>query len=67
MDNGIVVYRSRREQLADQFWMSDDGQDALMVILLFMVGAGLTLFLTEKAKERRRRQQRPWPFSQRTF
>jgi hypothetical protein len=61
MDNGIVVYRSRREQLADQFWMSDDGQDALMVILLIMVTFGLAIVIGEQVKRRRIRQGTRWP------
>lgn len=39
MGNSVLVYRSQREQMMDEFWMSEDGMNTMFVMVLFFVGA----------------------------
>ena len=54
MQNSVVVYRSRREQVMDEFWMSEDGQDIIAVTLGFLIGCLLTVWGRNIYKDRRR-------------
>ncbi len=58
MDNSVIVYRSKREQVMDEFWMSEDGQDIIAVTLGFLIGCLLTVWLVNTVKEHRRNKQR---------
>ena len=52
MQNSVVVYRSRREQVMDEFWMSEDGQDIIAVTLVFLIGCLLTVWIRNIYKDR---------------
>jgi len=39
MGNSVIVYRSQREKMMDEFWMSEDGSTVGMILVLFFVGA----------------------------
>lgn len=54
MGNSVVVYRSQREKMMDEFWMSEDGSAVIMILLLFFVAALGTAWLYETVKWRRR-------------
>ena len=54
MQNSVVVYRSRREQVMDEFWMSEDGQDIIAVTLGFLIGCLLTVWIRNIYKDRTR-------------
>ena len=54
MQNSVVVYRSRREQVMDEFWMSEDGQDIIAVTLGFFIGCLLTVWIRNIYKDRTR-------------
>lgn len=54
MQNSVVVYRSRREQVMDEFWMSEDGQDIIAVTLGFLIGCLLTVWIRNIYKDRAR-------------
>ena len=62
MQNNIVVYRSRREQMMDEFWMSEDGCTIGMILVLFLIAALGTAWLYETVKWGRLReaQARRW-------
>lgn len=53
MGNSVVVYRSKREQMMDEFWMSEDGMNAMFVLTLFFVAALGAAKLYEKSRSRR--------------
>lgn len=53
MGNSVVVYRSKREQMMDEFWMSEDGANAMFVMVLFFIAALAAARLYEKSRSRR--------------
>ena len=62
MENSVVVYRSRREQMMDEFWMSEDGMNAMFVLVLFLIAAlgAAWLYETVKWSRLREAQSRRW-------
>lgn len=54
MGNSVVVYRSQREKMMDEFWMSEDGLNAMFILLLFFAAALGTAWLYEMIRGRRR-------------
>lgn len=48
MENSVVVYHSRREQMMDEFWMSEEGSQTAIVILAFLVGSLLFVIREKK-------------------
>lgn len=54
MENSVVVYRSRREKMMDEFWMSEYGMNTMFILLLFFVAALGTAKLYEMIRVRRR-------------
>jgi len=53
MGNSVVVYRSKREQMMDEFWMSEDGANAMFIMVLFFIAALGAARLYEKSRGRR--------------
>lgn len=54
MENSVIVYRSRREQMMDEFWMSEDGCTVGMILFLFLLAALGAAWLYENLRARRR-------------
>ena len=54
MENSVIVYRSRREQMMDEFWMSEDGCTVGMILFLFLLAALGAALLSENLRARRR-------------
>ena len=53
MGNSVVVYRSKREQMMDEFWMSEDGMNAMFIMVLFFIAAIGAARLYEKSQRRK--------------
>jgi hypothetical protein len=54
MENSVIVYRSRREQMMDEFWMSEDGCTVGMILFLFLLAALGAAWLHKNLRARRR-------------
>ena len=54
MENSVIVYRSRREQMMDEFWMSEEGYTVDMILFLFLLAALGAAWLYENLRARRR-------------
>jgi hypothetical protein len=37
MPNSVIVYKSRRDQMMDEFWMSEEGTNIIVGGLIFLV------------------------------